>query len=49
MAVAELELKSPSIPLFKGGIISVGAGTNPSIEKHALSGVEGRGRGDFQV
>jgi hypothetical protein len=33
--------------LFKGGIISVGL--NPSLEKHALSLVEGRGTGDFQA
>jgi hypothetical protein len=39
MAVSEVEIKSPSIPFFKGGIVSVGS--NPSLEK--------RGRGDFQA
>ena len=39
-------IKSPLIPLFfKGGIFSWAS--NPSLEKHALSQVEGRGRGDF--
>jgi hypothetical protein len=40
MAAAELEIKSPSIPLFKGGFFSMPF--NPSLEKHALSQVEGR-------
>ena len=36
----------PPFPLFKGGIF-FGTNFNPSLEKHALSIVEGRGRGDF--
>jgi hypothetical protein len=46
MAAVELELKSPSVPLFQRGN-SLGTGFNPSLKKPALSQVEGRGRGDF--
>jgi hypothetical protein len=36
-------VKSPFVPLFQRGNFL----RNPSLEKHALSVVEGRGRGDF--
>jgi hypothetical protein len=45
MIIAELKLKSPSIPFFKGGIFL--CRLLPSLAKHALSKAEGRGRGDF--
>jgi hypothetical protein len=45
MIITELELKSPSIPFFKGGIFL--CRLLPSLAKHALSKAEGRGRGDF--
>jgi hypothetical protein len=38
MAAVELELKSPSVPLFQRGNFP-GTGLNPSLKK--------RGRGDF--
>ena len=48
MAVAEGRTQNPpESPFVKGGISSVGV--KPSLEKHALSIVEGRGRGDFWV
>jgi hypothetical protein len=46
MAATEIALKSPSVPLFQRGNFSP-VSSNPSLEKHALSVVEGRGRGDF--
>jgi hypothetical protein len=48
MAAAEVELKSPFCPPFSKGEFSPWA-SHPSLEKHALSRVEGRGRGDFWV
>jgi hypothetical protein len=48
MAQTELALKSPSVPLFQKEELS-GYGSNPSLEKHALSQVEGKGRGDLQI
>jgi hypothetical protein len=48
MAAAEVGFKSPLVPLFQRGEISKGMLT-PSLEKHVLSVVEGRGRGDFWV
>jgi len=40
-------IKSPFVPLFQrdGFLFRI---LNPSLEKHALSQVEGRGRGDFE-
>jgi hypothetical protein len=38
--------KSPLVPLFQRGSFTEYC-FNPSLQKHALSGVEGRGRGDF--
>jgi hypothetical protein len=40
MVAVELELKSPSVPLFQRGNF-LGTGFNPSLKK--------RGRGDFQA
>jgi hypothetical protein len=46
MKATELALKSPAVPLFQRGNF-LRYCFNPSLEKHALSVVEGRGRGDF--
>jgi len=42
MATVEAALKSPSVPLFSKGEVSL-QDYNPSLEKHALSEVEGEG------
>jgi hypothetical protein len=53
MTVTEIALKSPSVTLVSGPHTPFSKGeffpvrSNPSLEKHALSVVEGRGRGDF--
>jgi hypothetical protein len=46
MGAAELALKSPSVTPFSKGDFS-SSNFNPSLEKHALSAAEERGRGDF--
>jgi hypothetical protein len=43
--IVEAGFKSPSIPLFQRGKFA--PNSNPSLEKHVLSAVEGRGKGRF--
>jgi hypothetical protein len=45
---AELRVKSPLLPPFSKEEFSR-KNLNPSLKKHALSTVEGRGRGDFEI
>jgi hypothetical protein len=46
MAAAEGRTQIPLNPPFSKGEVSL-QDANPSLEKHVLSAVEGRGRGDF--